>query len=68
MSSNETKQNGRILKVKKGYNPNSSSIGSDIMAFLILAGGAGTFSVILANTLDSIKKIIHKNKDKLKTP
>ena len=68
MSRSETKQNGRILKVKKGYNPNSSSIGSDIMAFLILAGGAGTFSVILANTIDSIKKIINKNKNKLKAP
>jgi hypothetical protein len=67
MSSSETKQKGRILKVKKGYNPNSSSIGSDIMAFLILAGGAGIFSVILSNTLDSIKKIINKNKDKLET-
>jgi hypothetical protein len=67
MSSNETKQKGRILKVKKGYNPNSSSIGSDILAFLAFAGGTGIFSVILANTLDSIKKIINKNKDKLKT-
>jgi len=67
MSSSETKQKGRILKVKRGYNPNSSSIGSDIMAFLILAGGAGVFSVILSNTLDSIKKIINKNKDKLET-
>jgi len=67
MNSSETKQKGQILKVKKGYNPNSSSIGSDIMAFLILAGGAGILSVVLSNTLDSIKKIIDKNKDKLKT-
>jgi hypothetical protein len=67
MNSNNTKQKGRILKVKKGYNPNSSSIGSDILAFLIFAGGAGIFSVILSNTMDSIKKIINKNKDKLKT-
>jgi len=67
MSSSETKQKGQVLKVKKGYNPNSSSIGSDIMAFLILAGGTGILSVILSNTLDSIKKIIDKNKDKLKT-
>jgi len=67
MNSSETKQKCQILKVKKGYNPNSSSIGSDIMAFLILAGGAGILSVVLSNTLDSIKKIIDKNKDKLKT-
>jgi hypothetical protein len=67
MNSNNTKQKGRILRVKKGYNPNSSSIGSDILAFLAFAGGAGVFSVILSNTMDSIKKILNKNKDKLKT-
>ena len=67
MSNNSSRQEGRILKVKKGYNPNSSSIGSDILAFLAFAGGAGVFSVILANTMDSIKKILNKNKDKLKT-
>ena len=65
MSSSETKQKGQVLKVKRGYNPNSSSIGSDIMAFLILAGGAGIISVILSNTLDSIKKVINKNKKNL---
>jgi hypothetical protein len=67
MNNNKAKQKERILRVKKGYNPNSSSIGSDILAFLAFAGGAGVFSVILANTRDSIKKIINKNKDKLKT-
>jgi hypothetical protein len=67
MSSNKTKQEGRILRVKKGYNPNSSSIGSDILAFLAFSGGAGVFSVILSNTMDSIKKIINQDKDKLKT-
>ncbi len=67
MNTSKTKQQGRILRVKRGYNPNSSSIGSDIMAFLVAAGGAGVVSVILANTRDSIQKIIRKNKDKLQT-
>jgi hypothetical protein len=67
MNNNKAKQKGRILRVKEGYNPNSSSIGSDILAFLALAGGAGTVSVILSNTMDSIKKILNKNKDKLKS-
>lgn len=68
MNENKTKQKGRILKVKKGYNPNSSSIGSDILVFLAFAGSAGIASVILSNTMDSIKNIITKKKDKLKTP
>ncbi|MCU0663922.1 MAG: hypothetical protein MUC50_16550 [Myxococcota bacterium] len=28
------KPKGRILRIKRGYNPNSSSVGSDIPAFL----------------------------------
>jgi hypothetical protein len=33
--------NGRILKIKTGYNPNSSSIGADIVVFFT-AGAALT--------------------------
>lgn len=59
---------GRILKVKNGYNPNSSSIGSGILPFLAAAAGAGVFTIILANTLKSAGAVIKKNKDKLITP
>jgi hypothetical protein len=40
---------GRILKIKTGYNPNSSSIGVDMVAFLT-AGAAVTalFNAIAA--------------------
>jgi hypothetical protein len=40
---------GRILKVKTGYNPNSSSVGADIIVFFT-AGAAVTilFNVIAA--------------------
>ncbi len=40
---------GRILKIKTGYNPNSSSIGIDMVAFLT-AGAAATvlFNVVAA--------------------
>lgn len=65
MKSPQSKQKGRILKVKNGYNPNSSSIGSEIMTYLFFAGGAGVLSVILSNTMVSIKSAIDKNKDKI---
>ncbi len=42
---------GRILRVKEGYNPNSSSVGSHIPAFLAFALGAGLLSVLAANLL-----------------
>jgi hypothetical protein len=42
---------GRVLRVKSGYNPNSSSIGSDIPTFLAAAAAAGTATVIIINIL-----------------
>lgn len=51
-----------ILRVKKGYNPNSSSIGSGILPFLTFAAGSGILAIILSNTLASAGKIIKKNK------
>lgn len=68
MNTVNTKEKGRILKVKKGYNPNSSSIGSGILPFLAAAAGAGVFTIILANTLKSAGAIIKKNKDNLTPP
>jgi hypothetical protein len=41
---------GRILKIKTGYNPNSSSIGLDMVAFL--TGGAAV--TVLFNVIASI--------------
>lgn len=41
---------GRILKVKTGYNPNSSSIGADIIVFF----SAGAAVTILFNTVAAI--------------
>jgi hypothetical protein len=42
--------NGRILKIKTGYNPNSSSIGVDMVAFLT----AGAAITVLFNTIAAI--------------
>lgn len=41
---------GRILKIKTGYNPNSSSIGLDMIAFLT----AGAAVTVLFNTIAAI--------------
>jgi len=60
MTGNSIKKRGRILRVKKGYNPNSSSIGSGILPFLAFAAGAGVLTIILSNTLESVSKIIKK--------
>jgi hypothetical protein len=42
--------NGKILKIKTGYNPNSSSIGADIVVFFT----AGAAATILFNTVAAI--------------
>jgi len=54
---------GRVLKVKTGYNPNSSSIGTEITAFL---WGAAIFT-LCANILFSLVTTVLKNKRKKKT-
>lgn len=41
---------GKILKIKTGYNPNSSSIGADIIVFFT----AGAAITILFNTVAAI--------------
>ncbi|HBG04844.1 MAG: hypothetical protein A2075_11400 [Geobacteraceae bacterium GWC2_58_44] len=41
---------GRILKIKTGYNPNSSSVGVDIVVFF----SAGAAVTILFNTVAAI--------------
>jgi hypothetical protein len=41
---------GRVLKIKTGYNPNSSSIGVDMIAFFT----AGAALTVLFNTVASI--------------
>jgi hypothetical protein len=41
---------GRILKIKTGYNPNSSSVGVDMVVFFT----AGAAATVLFNTIASI--------------
>ena len=51
---------GRILKIKTGYNPNSSSIGADIVVFFT----AGAAVTILFNTMAAIVGAAKAQKDR----
>jgi hypothetical protein len=53
-------QRGRVLRVKEGYNPNSSSIGSAISAYLAAAVGAGAVGVILLNLFSSAGGLLRR--------
>ena len=59
------RQKGRILRVKTGYNPNSSSVGSLIPSFLAFATGAAALTVLAMNTLNAVNKHIHEKKKRL---
>ncbi len=56
---------GRILRVKLGYNPNSSSVGSLIPTFLAFAAGATALTVLVANGFNAIDKHIREKKKNL---
>ena len=47
---------GRILKVKTGYNPNSSSVGSNVPEFLFFALGSGFLVAFALNLRDAVSK------------
>ena len=58
----EPKQTGKILRVKTGYNPNSSSVGSQIPAFLFFAVGTGAVSVMITQLFHVIDRTIRAKK------
>jgi hypothetical protein len=45
---------GKILKVKTGYNPNSSSIGVDMVAFFTIGAGMTVLFNVVATLIDAI--------------
>ncbi len=45
---------GRILRVKTGYNPNSSSVGSQIPAFFAFAAGSGMLTILALHILNAV--------------
>lgn len=56
---------GKILRVKTGYNPNSSSIGTHIPAFIFSAIASGVFAVVAMQSVNMIETLIGKKKDSL---
>jgi len=50
---------GRILKIKTGYNPNSSSIGVDMVVFFT----AGAAMTVLFNTVAAVVTAANAQKD-----
>jgi hypothetical protein len=57
---NTDRTRGRVLRVKHGYNPNSSSIGSSITTFILLSAAAGGLTVLLTNLTDSVGALIRR--------
>lgn len=65
LKNNSMAQKGKILRIKTGYNPNSSSIGSHIPTFFALAAGMGFISVVIMNQVKKINSKIQKKKGEL---
>jgi hypothetical protein len=51
-----------ILRVKEGYNPNSSSVGSAIPFYLLTSMSIGAASVLVTNILSSVSRRIQRGK------
>jgi hypothetical protein len=67
MAEHDNITRGKVLRVKTGYNPNSSSVGSQIPAFLFLAAGSGVLAIIAAQMLNVIDIYIKKKKNSIKS-
>ena len=56
---------GKILRIKKGYNPNSSSVGSQIPYLFAFFSGTGIIAIITLHLFNRFKKIIKFENNKL---
>jgi len=57
-----SKFTGKVLRLKNGYNPNSSSVGSDIPTFLAIATGAAAAVTMAVHLLSAAADRIRGNK------
>ena len=64
MTMPENKRVGRILRVKKGYNPNSSSVGSQIPALFLFYAGSGALAVVILQAFRWVETLIKKQINK----
>ena len=51
---------GRVLRVKDGYNPNSSSIGTAIPSYLVFAAASGAVTLLLLNLESAVGSLLRK--------
>lgn len=51
---------GRVLRVKEGYNPNSSSIGTAIPTYLALATASGAVTLFLLNLRSAVGTLLRR--------
>jgi hypothetical protein len=58
---------GKVLRVKTGYNPNSSSVGSQIPTFFFFAIASGVCTVVALQILKMVGVHIRKKKDSIET-
>jgi len=63
MAENDKVKKGKVLRVKTGYNPNSSSVGSQIPTFFFFAVASGVCSVVVLQMLNAIDGFIRKKKN-----
>jgi hypothetical protein len=57
---------GRILRLKTGFNPNSSSVGSEIPYFFAFALTSGALTVTIMNLMALYDRHIKRKKTKVK--
>ena len=55
----------KILRIKMGYNPNSSSVGSQIPYLFGFFAGTGMLAIITLHLFNRFKRIIRAENDKL---
>jgi hypothetical protein len=53
---------GRVLRVKSGYNPNSSSIGSALPTYMVLTAAAGALTVMLLHLTGAVAARLRREK------
>ena len=65
MTEIDKKENmGKILRVKTGFNPNSSSVGSQIPIFFAFALGSGALTVLVLNLINQYDRLLRSRKEK----
>lgn len=63
-----SKSKGRILRVKRGYNPNSSSVGSDIPTFLFSSSALVLLTAIVTQVHAIITAHFKRNGERAAPP